>query len=113
MKPCAARASILFIGDEFSFIDGSDPVSPEQWRELAETIRSGTFPQAEALLINMMSTNASIRFNNNKAKIAEALGLSRSTLYRYPQFNMSSQRGLVAKNISSARAPQERSLSHE
>ena len=99
--------------DDFSFIDGSDPLSPEQWRELAETIRSGTFPQAEALLINMMLTCANIRFNNNKAKIAEALGLSRSTLYRYPQFNMSSQRGLVAKNISFARAPQERSLSHE
>lgn len=99
--------------DDFSFVDGSDPVAPEQWRELADTIRKGTFPQAEALLINMMLTYANIRFNSNKVKIAEALSLSRSTLYRYPQFNMSSQRGSEAKNISFAQAPKERSLSHE
>ena len=61
----------------------------------------------------MMLTYANIRFNNNKAKIAEALGLSRSTLYRYPQINMTSHRGAEAKNVSSTRHPHERSLSHE
>jgi DNA-binding NtrC family response regulator len=81
----------------FSFVDSSDPVSPEQWKEFFHTIRSGTFAQAESQLMNMMLTYAGIRFNNNKARIADALGLSRATLYRFPQVNLPSNRGPHAK----------------
>lgn len=61
----------------------------------------------------MMLTYSSIRFNNNKAKIAAALGLSRSTLYRYPQINMTSQRDAEAKIVAVPAIQNERSLSHE
>lgn len=93
--------------EDFSFVDSSEPVSDDQWRELADTIRTGTVQQAQSLLMNMMLTYASVRFNNNKAKIADALGLGRATLYRSAQVNLSSQRGTSARQVDSPHASEE------
>jgi DNA-binding NtrC family response regulator len=76
---------------DFSFVGESEPVSIEHWKDLHHAAQNGSVAEATALLRQMMITYANVKYSGNKVKIADALGVGRSTLYRPGMRELSNQ----------------------
>lgn len=67
---------------KFPFVKEMEPVTQEQWRELHYAAQNCSVADATTLLRQIMISYASVRYNGNRVKMAEALGVGRATLYR-------------------------------